>query len=70
VDILLANGLRVTATVQDGVWGAWWPLRRGDPTGSPLDVHTTTDTQAVDLDDADLAWPVAGRLGYSVRIHT
>jgi hypothetical protein len=48
VDINLANGTRVTASVHDGLWGAWWPVRKGDPGGSRLDVHTSAGTLDID----------------------
>jgi len=48
VDLVLANGLRVTATVRDGIWGAWWPSDRGEPARAELQVHTTAGTKAVD----------------------
>ncbi|GAA4469524.1 hypothetical protein GCM10023170_085050 [Phytohabitans houttuyneae] len=48
VDIVLANGLRVTATVYGGVWGAWWPSDRGSPAGSRLELRTATTTRTVD----------------------
>jgi hypothetical protein len=54
VDILLGNGLRVTATVQDGVWGAWWPVERGAPTGSRLAIHTAEGTRTVPTDSVRL----------------
>ncbi|WP_134764653.1 hypothetical protein [Nocardioides sp. 1609] len=38
VVVVLANGLRVVATVQDGVWGAWWPAQEGAPGDSRLEV--------------------------------
>jgi hypothetical protein len=50
VDILLRNGLRITATVQHGIWGAWWPAERGEPTDSRLDVHTATGTRTLTTD--------------------
>lgn len=48
VDIVLTNGLRVTATVEDGIWGAWWPAAEGDPSGSRLHVRTSTGTHVID----------------------
>lgn len=48
VDIVLTNGLRITATVRDGIWGAWWPVSKGDPTDSNLEVCTTTGAYDVD----------------------
>lgn len=56
VDVVLPNGLRVTATVRDGVWGAWWPADKGDPTGCRLDVHTTAGTRTVDPATVRLPW--------------
>lgn len=54
VDLVLTNGLRVTATVHNGLWGAWWPITKGDPTGSHLDVHTAAGTHNVDPSRAEL----------------
>jgi hypothetical protein len=48
VDLLLMNGLRVTATLRNGVWGVWWPSDRGDPTGSRLEVRTDSGVTTVD----------------------
>jgi hypothetical protein len=48
VDLLLPNGLRVTATLRHGVWGMWWPSDRGDPTGSKLEVRTAAGVTTVD----------------------
>jgi hypothetical protein len=48
VDLVLADGLRVTATLRHGVWGVWWPSERGDPTGSKLQVHTAAGVRTVD----------------------
>lgn len=47
VDIILANGLRVTATVRGGIWGAWWPAAKGEPGQSTLETHTAAGTQTV-----------------------
>jgi hypothetical protein len=56
VDIVLSNGLRITTSMRDGTWGAWWPVTKGDPTGSRLDVHTASGTRAVDPDSVGLDW--------------
>ncbi len=48
VDLLLPNGLRVTATLRRGVWGLWWPSDRGDPTGCKLEVRTAAGVTTVD----------------------
>ncbi|MEV0902973.1 hypothetical protein [Actinoplanes sp. NPDC049802] len=48
VDIVLANGLRVTATVRAGVWGAWWPAERGPAGGCVLEVRTAGGVRTVD----------------------
>jgi hypothetical protein len=48
VDLVLTNGLRVTATLRHGVWGVWWPSDRGDPTGGKLEVRTATGVTTVD----------------------
>lgn len=54
VDLVLANGLRVTATLRDGIWGVWWPSDRGDPTGSELQVRTAAGVTTVDPDTVGL----------------
>jgi hypothetical protein len=56
VDIVLTNGLRITSTVRNGVWGAWWPTDRGDPTGVRLDVRTATGSRSVDPATIRLPW--------------
>lgn len=48
VDVVLANGLRVTASVRGGIWGAWWPADRGASTGCVLQVHTVAGARTVD----------------------
>jgi hypothetical protein len=48
VDLLLSDGLRVTATLRNGVWGVWWPSDRGDPTGCRLEVRTGAGVTTVD----------------------
>jgi hypothetical protein len=48
VDLVLTNGLRVTASLRDGVWGLWWPGDRGAPTGARLQVRTTAGVTTVD----------------------
>jgi hypothetical protein len=50
VDLLLTNGLRVTATLRHGVWGMWWPSDRGDPSGCKLEVRTAAGLTTVDPD--------------------
>jgi hypothetical protein len=40
VDLVLMNGLRVTAILRHGVWGMWWPSDRGDIIGCKLQVRT------------------------------
>lgn len=52
VDIVLANGLRVTATVDNGMWGLWWPADKGRPEGSELHLKTTLGNRVVGIDDA------------------
>ncbi|MEJ5944936.1 hypothetical protein WDZ17_06460 [Pseudokineococcus basanitobsidens] len=53
IDIVLTNGLRITTTLTDGIWGAWWPSDKGDPTGVRLDLHTS-DGQTATVDAAAL----------------
>jgi len=48
VDLVLTNGLRVTATLRHGVWGVWWPSDRGDVTGCKLEVRTAAGVTTVD----------------------
>jgi hypothetical protein len=48
IDVVLTNGLRITATVHDGLWGVWWPREMGDPAGSRLEVRTRNGVQTVD----------------------
>jgi hypothetical protein len=50
VDIVLGNGLRITATLQHGIWGAWWPAERGEPTGSRIEIQTVTGTRSAPTD--------------------
>lgn len=47
LDVVLTNGLRVTASLRGGVWGAWWPRDRGDGAGAVLEVHTAGGTRTV-----------------------
>ncbi|MCO8276553.1 hypothetical protein M1L60_38845 [Actinoplanes sp. TRM 88003] len=47
VDLLLTNGLRITASLRNGIWGAWWPSDRGDPTGCKLEVRTATGVTTI-----------------------
>lgn len=54
VDLVLVNGLRVTATLRHGVWGMWWPSDRGDPTGGKLEVRTAAGVTTVDPRTAQL----------------
>ncbi|WP_250007676.1 hypothetical protein [Actinoplanes sp. M2I2] len=48
VDLVLANGLRITASLRDGVWGVWWPSDRGSPAGCELRVRTASGVKTVD----------------------
>lgn len=48
VDLVLRNGVRVTATVSKGLWGAWFPRDRGDLVGSHLEIHTDAGTTQAD----------------------
>lgn len=54
IDLVLTNGLRITATLRNGIWGLWWPSDRGDPAGCKLQLHaaaglTTVDPETVRL---------------------
>jgi hypothetical protein len=62
LDVVLANGLRVTATVRDGLWGVWWPLDKGDPAGSRLEVRTRDGVHSVDPETVRLDQPMLGTL--------
>ncbi|MCY1142418.1 hypothetical protein OWR29_30845 [Actinoplanes sp. Pm04-4] len=48
VDVVLTNGLRITASLGHGIWGAWWPSDKGDPVGSKLELHTAAGTTTID----------------------
>ena len=48
VDLVLTNGLRVTATLGHGVWGVWWPSDRGDVTGCKIEIRTAAGVTTVD----------------------
>lgn len=48
VAIRLSTGTVVTATLQDGVWGAWWPADEGAASGSRLEVLSGSQTELVD----------------------
>lgn len=48
VDLVLADGLRITASLGHGMWGLWWPSDRGDPTGAELKVRTASGVETVD----------------------
>lgn len=52
VDIVLANGLRITATVDNGMWGMWWPADKGTPEGGELHLETTSGSRVVGMDEA------------------
>lgn len=54
VEIVLANGLRVTATLRDGVWGAWWPADKGEPGDSRIEVRTAAGSKTVVTDTVRL----------------
>jgi hypothetical protein len=58
VDVVLDNGLKITATLQNGMWAAWWPSDRGDPEDSRLKIHTATGARMVAADTvrADIRW--------------
>lgn len=48
VDLVLPGGLRVTASLRGGIWGAWWPADRARPEGCRIEVHTAAGTTTVD----------------------
>jgi hypothetical protein len=47
VDLRLANGLRIAATLRAGIWGLWWPTDRGPAAGCRLEIHTASGTQTL-----------------------
>lgn len=56
VEVVLTGGTRVTATVKDGVWAAWWPDTLPGPTVDRLVVRTDTATRDVDPSTEQLPW--------------
>ncbi|WP_432535069.1 hypothetical protein, partial [Kineococcus arenarius] len=52
VDIVLSNGTSITATVEHGLWGAWWPASEGEPDASQLTVHTGTGDRTIVTSEA------------------
>ncbi len=48
VEVVLANGLEVTATLDGGLWGAWWPAAEGEVVGAMLTLHTPEGTRTLD----------------------
>jgi len=60
VDIVLAGGTRVTATVRDGRWAAWWPATVDDPRMSRLLVRTAAGIRSVDPATVQLPWDRTG----------
>lgn len=56
VDVLLTDGTRITTTVQDGVWAAWWP---GSASTSAVDrlVVRTLDGDEVEVDPTAVGLP-------------
>lgn len=54
VDIVLVSGTRVTATVGNGRWGAWWPGEKGAFEGAVLEVRTEDGVRRVVPEDAGL----------------
>lgn len=48
VKILLSNNTSVTATVRNGLWGAWWPADKGAASGARLHVQSGADSRLVD----------------------
>ena len=56
VDIVLADGLAVTATLDEGLWGVWWPAAEGDVIGAVLIVRTVDGARTVDPAAVSLDW--------------
>jgi hypothetical protein len=54
IAVTLTNGLRVTATLDHGIWGLWWPQDRGDPTGSLLEIQTATGSRTIPASSVQL----------------
>lgn len=56
MEVVLPNGLEVTATVHDGLWAAWWPNQGIDLTDTALLVRTNAGTRRVDPSEVGLPW--------------
>lgn len=54
VDVVLTTGTRVTATVGNGRWGAWWPGEKGTFEGATVEVRTGSVVRVVDARDVTL----------------
>jgi hypothetical protein len=54
IDVVLATGTRVTATVGQGRWGAWWPGEKGTLDGAVLEVRSGKSVRTVALDEVGL----------------
>lgn len=48
VELVLTDGTRITATVANGLWGAWWPRWESTAGVAELLVTSTTGTRSVD----------------------
>ncbi|GAB3272429.1 hypothetical protein GCM10027586_21350 [Kineococcus gypseus] len=64
VDINLADGTRITTTVHQDFWAAWWPGRVSTARVSTLSVHTADGTSyEVDPRTIQLPWEQYGGSG-------
>ncbi|MGY2065194.1 hypothetical protein [Blastococcus sp. SYSU DS0619] len=56
VDLQLADGTRITATVQSGLWAAWWPSTVSTAELTRLVVTTDAGQRVVDPEQVSLTW--------------
>lgn len=47
LSVVLASGQRVDASMNDGLWAAWWPLQHGQALGARLEVTTAAGQRTV-----------------------
>jgi hypothetical protein len=60
IDLVLAGGTRVTATVRDGRWAAWWPTAVAGTGLTRLVVQTPAGATEVDPATVQLIWEHTG----------
>ena len=56
VDLRLADGTRITATVHSGLWAAWWPTTVSTAGLAELVVTTDAGQWVVDPEQVSLRW--------------